>query len=93
MEQNQPFLILYLNGFFNKNLIRFINFKSLILTQCYLSEILINNLSLLVQYQLDELILTIDKDSLETFYYEYESCMNARNQGKLKFFVKQSILS
>ena len=69
------------------------NFKSLILTRCYLSEILINNLSLLVQFQLDELILTIDIDSLETFCYEYESCMNSHNQGKLKFFVKQFILS
>ncbi|CAF5159010.1 unnamed protein product, partial [Rotaria sp. Silwood1] len=38
---------------FQENLIYFINLKSLILTRCYLSEILINNLSLLVQYQLD----------------------------------------
>ncbi|CAF4793033.1 unnamed protein product, partial [Rotaria sp. Silwood2] len=62
------------------NLIRFINLKSLILTRCYLSEILINNLSLLVQYQLDELILTIDEDSFKMFYYEYESGKNARDQ-------------
>ncbi|CAF4147980.1 unnamed protein product [Rotaria sordida] len=65
---------------FQENLICFINLKSLILTRCYLSEILINNLSLLVQYQLDELILTIDEDSLEMFYYEYESSKNGCDQ-------------
>ncbi|CAF4649233.1 unnamed protein product, partial [Rotaria sp. Silwood2] len=78
---------------FQENLIHFINLKSLILTRCYLTEILINNLSLLVQYQLDELILTIDDDSFKMFYCEYESGNNARDQGKLKFFAKQLILS
>ncbi|CAF1152880.1 unnamed protein product [Rotaria sp. Silwood1] len=78
---------------FQENLIRFINLKSLILTRCYLSETLINNLSLLVQYQMDELILKIDKDSSEMLENQQESCVNDLNQGKLKFLVKQFILS
>ncbi|CAF4413628.1 unnamed protein product [Rotaria sp. Silwood2] len=65
---------------FQENLIRFVNLKSLILTRCYLSETLINNLSLLVQYQLDELILTIDKDSSKMFESQQESCVNDLNQ-------------
>ncbi|CAF4130132.1 unnamed protein product [Rotaria sordida] len=77
---------------FQENLIRFINLKSLILTRCFLSEILINNLSLLIQYQLDELILTIDKDSLEMFYNKYDSGKNARDQvQKLRVMYQEFI--
>ncbi|CAF1199020.1 unnamed protein product [Rotaria sp. Silwood1] len=50
---------------FQEKIIRFVNLKTFILTRCCLSEILINNLSLLVQNQLDELILTFDKDMFE----------------------------
>ncbi|CAF4259387.1 unnamed protein product [Rotaria sordida] len=77
---------------FQENLIYFINLKSLILTRCFLSEILINNLSLLIQYQLDELILTIDKDSLEMFYNKYDSGKNARDQvQKLRVMYQEFI--
>ncbi|CAF2675635.1 unnamed protein product [Rotaria sp. Silwood2] len=74
---------------FQENLIRFVNLKSLILTRCCLSEILINNVSLLVQYQLDELILTIDKDFSEMFENQQESWVNDRNQVICKHFIRQ----
>jgi hypothetical protein len=77
---------------FQEKIIRFVNLKSLILTRCYLSEVLINNLSLLVQYQLDELKLIIDKDTFEMFYYNKEHWLKDLNQGKFKFSLKQFIL-
>ncbi|CAF4155082.1 unnamed protein product, partial [Rotaria sp. Silwood2] len=49
----------------NEKILRFINLKKLILTKCYFTERLIENLWSLVQYQLNELILTIDKDTFE----------------------------
>ena len=47
------------------NLVYFPNLKSLILTQCLLTESLIKTLSILIKYQLDEFTLTFDKDAIE----------------------------
>ena len=58
---------------FHEKVIRFVNLKTLILTQCDLSEILITDLSLLIEYQLEELVLIFDGDIFETFNYEEES--------------------
>ncbi len=50
---------------YDKNLIRFPNLKSLILTQCLLTESLIKTLSMLIKHQLDEFTLTFDKDAIK----------------------------
>jgi len=54
----------------DKKILRFPNLKSLIVTQCWLSESLIENLSLLIQDQLDDLTLTFDPEMFNSFQYE-----------------------
>ncbi|CAF4024021.1 unnamed protein product [Rotaria sp. Silwood1] len=76
MGQSQFFFDVISEWIFQEKLIRFVNLKSIILSRYYLTETLINNLSLLVQYQLDELILKIDKDTFEMFYYTQKSWIN-----------------
>jgi hypothetical protein len=66
---------------FHNNILRFINLKRLTLTECCLTEILIYNLSLLIQNQLDELILKFDKDIFKVFSYN-TICQRNRKQGK-----------
>jgi hypothetical protein len=68
-------------SFNHEKVLRFVNLKKLILTECYFTLRLIENLSLLIQYQLDELILTFDKD----IFKSHELLITARtiriNQG------------
>ena len=52
-----------------KNLFRFPNLQSFILTQCYSIKPFINILPLLVKHQLDELILTFDRDFYRLLRY------------------------
>ncbi|CAF1262166.1 unnamed protein product [Rotaria magnacalcarata] len=54
----------------DKKMLRFPFLKSLVLTRCWLSEPLIQNLSLLIEHQLDELTLTFDKDVFNALNYE-----------------------
>ncbi|CAM4750629.1 unnamed protein product [Rotaria magnacalcarata] len=64
--------------FFNKNgnIHNYPNLKSLVLNQIYLSELLIENLSLLIQYRLKELTLILDEDIFKKF-----------DVKKLKYFI------
>ncbi|CAF3363564.1 unnamed protein product [Rotaria sp. Silwood2] len=64
---------------FQEKLIHFVNLKSIILIRCYLSNILINNLSLLVQYQLDHLTLTLNECTKEILYNIDHSTVNSHN--------------
>ncbi|CAF4544719.1 unnamed protein product [Rotaria socialis] len=66
--------------------------QRLILTQCYFTERLIENLSLLIQYQLNELILTFDKDIIQLYLCEQWSGISRFGEEsnlilKLKEFV------
>jgi len=49
----------------DKLILRFPNLKSLYISRCLLSESLIQTLSFLIQYQLNELTLTFDKNIYE----------------------------
>ena len=51
-------------------MLRFPSLKSLVLTRCFLSGPLIENLSLLIENQLDELTLTFDEDAFRALPYE-----------------------
>ncbi|CAF3442313.1 unnamed protein product, partial [Rotaria sp. Silwood2] len=64
---------------FQEKLIHFVNLKSIILIRCYLSNILINNLSLLVQYHLDHLTLTLNECTKEILYNIDGSTVNDHN--------------
>ncbi|CAF3338389.1 unnamed protein product, partial [Rotaria sp. Silwood2] len=52
---------------FHSKILRFINLKKVILRKCYLTENLIENLSLLIEYQLNELVLTFDNDVFQSY--------------------------
>ncbi|CAF3286635.1 unnamed protein product [Rotaria socialis] len=49
----------------DKNILRFPNLKSLVLTRCFLIESLIKSLPLLVKHQLNELVLTFHENVLK----------------------------
>ncbi|CAF3572884.1 unnamed protein product [Rotaria sp. Silwood1] len=53
----------------DKKILHFPNLKSLILTRCLLVQPLIKSLPILIKYQLDELILTFDKDIITLLRY------------------------
>ncbi|CAF4945078.1 unnamed protein product [Rotaria sp. Silwood1] len=53
-----------------KKILHFSNLKSLIVTRCWLSESLIENLSLLIQNQLENLTLVFDTETFNYFPYE-----------------------
>ncbi|CAF1560315.1 unnamed protein product [Rotaria sordida] len=67
-------------SFNHEKVLRFVNLKKLILTECYFTLRLIENLSLLIQYQLDEFILTFDKDIFKSFQLEKTSRIIRFNQ-------------
>ncbi|CAM4749060.1 unnamed protein product [Rotaria magnacalcarata] len=48
----------------DKNILRFPNLKSIVLTGCFLIKSLIKSLSVLIKHQLNELVLTFDEDVL-----------------------------
>ncbi|CAF1511904.1 unnamed protein product [Rotaria sordida] len=64
-----------------KKILRFVNLKKLILNECYLTLRLIENLSLLIEYQLDELILTFDDDIFKSCLLEKTPRMFRYDQG------------
>ncbi|CAF0950067.1 unnamed protein product [Adineta steineri] len=75
---------------FDGNILRFINLKKLILIECYVIEKLIENLSLLIEHQLDELILRFDKDIFKISHHERSSGIIACNQEpKLMLMFKE----
>ena len=53
-----------------KKMLGFPSLKSLVLTRCFLSGALIENLSLLIKNQLDELTLTFEEDAFTVHPYE-----------------------
>ncbi|CAF4199326.1 unnamed protein product [Rotaria magnacalcarata] len=67
----------------DKKMLRFPFLKSLVLTRCWLSGPLIQNLSSLIYNQLDELILTFDKDTFNALRYELPSVNRKYNKKKL----------
>ncbi|UJR38485.1 hypothetical protein I4U23_031153 [Adineta vaga] len=70
----------------NEKMLRFPSLKSLVLTRCWLSEPLIQNLSLLIENQLDELTLTFDKDAFNGFRYILPSVNRKHNKSNEAFF-------
>ncbi|CAF3900169.1 unnamed protein product [Rotaria sp. Silwood1] len=65
----------------DKSILRFPNLKSLYITRCLLSVSLIQTLSFLIQYQLNQLTLTFHQDIYETFSNERELSSNRSNHG------------
>ncbi|CAF4281252.1 unnamed protein product, partial [Rotaria sp. Silwood2] len=65
--------------FQDNKFIHFVNLKSFTLRRCHLSDILINTLSLLIQYQLHEFNFTFDIDTFEVLHHLEDSCTNDRN--------------
>ena len=65
----------------NKTLLRYPNLQSLILTQCYLSESLIENLSWLIEHRLNALTLILDNDIFEAFEIEKRTDRMKSGQG------------
>ncbi|CAF2020803.1 unnamed protein product [Rotaria magnacalcarata] len=70
----------------DKKMLRFPFLKSLVLTRCWLSGPLIQNLSSLIYNQLDELILTFDKDTFNALRYELPSVNRKYNKSNEEFF-------
>ncbi|CAF4013368.1 unnamed protein product, partial [Rotaria sp. Silwood2] len=62
--------LIYQCSYKNRNIIHYPNLKSLILNRFCLSKLLIEYLSLLIQYQLEKLVLTVDEDALQSLRYE-----------------------
>jgi hypothetical protein len=63
-----------------RKILRYPNLKSLILTRCLLIEPLVKTLSLLIEYQLDELTLSFDEE-LIYLAVESELSENVGNEG------------
>ncbi|CAF3793883.1 unnamed protein product [Rotaria sp. Silwood1] len=68
-------------SFNHSKILRFVNLKKIILKQCYLTIKLIENLSFLIQYQLDVFIFTFDEDIFELIRYERRSQIIRHNEG------------
>jgi len=67
---------------FHSKILRFINLKKVILRKCYLTENLIENLSLLIEYQLNELVLTFDNDVFQSYQCQKLSRIICHKQSK-----------
>ncbi|CAF2901112.1 unnamed protein product [Rotaria sp. Silwood2] len=72
----------------NKEKIPFPNLTSLYITQCLLSERLIETLSFLIQYKLKQLTLTFHKEAYVNFDYGQELSTTISNRGKQQIFSK-----
>ncbi|CAF1340225.1 unnamed protein product [Rotaria sp. Silwood1] len=67
----------------NKKVLRFLNLKSLTITQCWLSPLLIQNLSLLIQDQLENLSLMFNDDMVNSFRYGRPIAKTKYNRSNL----------
>ncbi|CAF4602510.1 unnamed protein product [Rotaria socialis] len=73
------------------NILYFPNLKSLKITRCLLSESLIKTLSLLIQYQLDQLTLSLDEHILEFIRQPEVLCRFPVHKRKLMVMFKKLI--
>ena len=62
--------LIYRYLFYHKKILHFPNLKSLIFTQCGSIESIVDGLSYLIEYQLDQLTLTFDKEMFKKPDYE-----------------------
>ncbi|CAF1447353.1 unnamed protein product [Rotaria sordida] len=75
---------------FHSKILRFVNLKKIILKKCYLTIKLIENLSFLIQYQLDVFIFAFDTDIFELIDYERRSRIIRHNEdSKLMLMFKE----
>jgi len=72
----------------DKQLCCFPNLESLNINQCLLSKSFIEKLSLLIQYQLNELKLTFDEDVFQSFEYQEQYSSFISDRGNL-LFIRQ----
>ncbi|CAF3361200.1 unnamed protein product [Rotaria socialis] len=72
-----------------RNILRFPNLKSLILTRCISIEPIIQNISYLIEYQLDELTLTFDHQVFIRDFYVDEHSSMASDTEKEMILIKQ----
>ncbi|CAF3328527.1 unnamed protein product [Rotaria sp. Silwood2] len=77
---------------FHSKILRFVNLKKIILKQCYLTIKLIENLSFLIQYQLDVFIFTFDEDIFELIRYERRSRIIHHNEDSKFMFMSKKFL-
>ncbi|CAF1435501.1 unnamed protein product, partial [Rotaria sordida] len=80
---------LYYNN--DKQILCFPNLKSLKITRCLLSRSLIQTLSLLIQYQLEQFTLTFDEDIVKLFVNSNEICRNVPHTRKSIIMFKKLI--
>ncbi|CAF1316118.1 unnamed protein product [Rotaria sordida] len=77
-------------SFNHSKILRFVNLKKFILKKCYLTKKLIEHLLFLIEYQLDELIFTVDKDVFKLTHYEKMSRIIRHNEeSKLMLMFKK----
>ncbi|CAF4884543.1 unnamed protein product [Rotaria sp. Silwood1] len=77
-------------SFNHSKILRFVKLKKLILKKCYLTKKLIEHLLFLIEYQLDELIFTVDKDIFKLTHYEKMSRIIRHNEeSKLMLMFKK----
>ncbi|CAM4786287.1 unnamed protein product [Rotaria magnacalcarata] len=81
--------------FFNQNgnIHNYPNLKSLVLNQIYLSELLIENLCLLIQYRLKELTLILDEDIFKVFRLEDKPYVMVSSQVKKRLLMFKDLLN
>ena len=72
-----------------KQVPRFPNLKSLILTRCGSIEPIVQCLSYLIEYQLDELTLTFDPHVFQRFFYVKKHLSMVSDEGNLSIIVQR----
>ncbi len=65
----------------NRYTLHYYHLKSLILTRCYLSELLIENLYFLIEYRLTKLTLILDEQIFDVFQSEEQPEIRVSSQG------------
>ncbi|CAF4919673.1 unnamed protein product, partial [Rotaria sp. Silwood1] len=75
--------------FNDKKILRFPNLKSLVLTRCGSIEAIVENLSYLIEHQLDELTLTFDEHVFNRFYYIKKHLSMVSDKEKQLNMIKQ----
>ncbi|CAF3299899.1 unnamed protein product [Rotaria socialis] len=77
----------------NENIHNYPNLESFVLNQIYLSELLIENLSLLIQYRLKELTLILDEDIFKVFRLEDKPYIMVSSQVKKRLLMFKDLLN